>query len=112
MGNNYSMEYGYPSLIYPARMFKTREDARQFDSAEAMATLTGFYITKERIRAIASGTIDESDEENCRLVLAALRWIVNAADDAESARLTKEWEAKHISTKKPAESGQDKANAN
>jgi hypothetical protein len=103
------MEYGYPSLIYPERMFKTREDVQQFDSLEARS---GVYITKERIESIVFGKINEGDEENCRVVLASLRWIVNAADDAESARLTKEWEAKHIPTKKPAESGQDKANAN
>jgi len=91
MSNNYSMEYGYQSLIYPARMFKTREDAAAFDAAESRDVLTGPLFNRRLIVAIAEGTIDETGEENARVVLAALRWTVHAADDAEREKRMTEW---------------------
>jgi len=93
MSNSYTMEYGYQSLIYPARMFKTREDAESFDVIQSLSTLTGFRISRDRLEALACGTIPEADEDDSRVLLAAMRWIVNAADDAERTKRIAKWEA-------------------
>ena len=39
MTNTYTMQYGYASIIYPARMFRTREDAQSFDDVESRSAL-------------------------------------------------------------------------
>jgi hypothetical protein len=91
MSNNYSMEYGYPSLIYPARMFKTREDAEAFDATESRNALCGSIFTKYLVECIASGQVIDADQENVRVVLAAMRWVANAADDAERENRMAEW---------------------
>ena len=95
MSNSYSMEYGYASLIYPARMFKTREDAQRFDAVESRSALLGASFTRARIEAIANGTVPDEDGENCRVIFAALRWTVNAAEDAESEKRIAEWYARN-----------------
>jgi hypothetical protein len=94
MSNNYSMEYGYQSLIYPARMFKTREDAEAFDGVESRTVLTGPIFTRALIEDIAKGDIFEGNKDNARVVLAALRWTLNAADDAARDKRMAEWREK------------------
>ena len=91
MRNSYTMQYGYQSLIYPARMFKTREDAAAFDAAESTGILLGAFLTRPRLEAIASGTVAEGDKDNCSAILAALRWTVNAADGAEDEKRSAKW---------------------
>jgi hypothetical protein len=96
MSNNYSMEYGYPSLIYPARMFKTREDAQNHDRDAALNVMfDSALLARSRATDLACGTVREDDEENCRTVIAALRWIVNAAEDVESAKRIAKWHAQN-----------------
>ncbi len=85
------MDYGYASLIYPARMFKTREDATAFDAAESRNVLTGTLFTPDRIKRITLAWELNNDDENCRVVLAALRWTVNAADDCENEKRMAKW---------------------
>jgi hypothetical protein len=91
MSNSYSMEYGYQSLIYPARMFKTREDAKSFDSVQSSEVLIGPSFTRYMVECISNGTVTELDQENARVVLAALRWVVNAVEDAESEKRMEAW---------------------
>ena len=93
MSNSYSMEYGYKSLIYPARMFKTREDAQAFDDVESRSALTSQTFNRRLLEMIANGNPPEDAEETARVVLAAMRWIVNAADEAENAKRIAEWKS-------------------
>ena len=86
MSNSYSMEYGYKSLIYPARMFKTREDAQAFDDVESRSALTSQFFNHKSLEMITRGIYPEEAEEPARVVLAAMRWIVNAADEVVQER--------------------------
>jgi hypothetical protein len=94
MSNNYSMEYGYQSLIYPSRMFKTLEDAEAFDAVESRSIITGVLFTPDRIKRITLALELTGDEEDYRVVLAALRWTVNASDAAERDKRIAEYEKK------------------
>ena len=94
MSNSYSMEYGYKSLIYPARMFKTREDAQTFDGVESLTAICGRAIDLGFLEGVAKGTLPEYAQENGRVILAAMRWIVNAADDAGQAKRLAEYHAR------------------
>ena len=111
MSNSYSMEYGYASLIYPARMFKTREDATAFDAAESRKVLTSTLFTPDRIKRITLALELNNDDENCRVVLAALRWTVNAADDAERTKRIAKWEAEKKADAEPVQQAAEEQRA-
>jgi hypothetical protein len=87
MSNSYTMEYGYKSLIYPARMFATPEDVSNFDRDAAISAMVDSVLfTRHRITDLACGTVQEEDADNCRVLIAAMRWILNAADAAGRAK--------------------------
>ena len=95
MTNTYTMQYGYASIIYPARMFRTREDAQAFDDVESRSALTSRYLNRQILEMIARGNVPEDAEETARVILAAMRWIVNAADDAAQTKRLAEYHAKN-----------------
>jgi hypothetical protein len=96
MTNTYTMQYGYASIIYPARMFRTREDAQSFDDAESRSALIfSPSLNRQMLEMIARGNVPEDVEETARVILAAMRWIVNAADDAAQTKRMAEYHAKN-----------------
>jgi CMP-2-keto-3-deoxyoctulosonic acid synthetase len=95
MTNTYTMKYGYASIIYPARMFSTREDAQSFDDVESRSALLSPYFNRQILEMIARGNVPEDAEETARTILAAMRWIVNAADDAAQTKRIAEYHAKN-----------------
>ena len=94
MTNTYTMQYGYASIIYPARMFRTREDAQSFDDVESRSALI-LSPSFKMLEMIARGNVPEDAEETARVILAAMRWIVNAADDAAQTKWMAEYHAKN-----------------
>ena len=97
MGNSYTTHYGYASILEPGRIFAEKSDAVSHDLERAI--LLARTVSGDAIRAVADGAENETQ------LLAALRWIVNAADDVASEKRLAEYLAKSKAAEEGANNG-------
>jgi hypothetical protein len=91
------MRHGYASILDPSCIFAEKSHAVSHDLERAISLAS--IVSGDTLRAVANGAENETQ------LLAALRWIVGAAEDAASEKFYAEYQAKQLAEKETKTDG-------